>query len=51
MSFFQDLGTVIDSDDDNVKIEKQIVKTRKVKNLSLFTHKKIFVHDKFCLVT
>ena len=39
---------------DIVKIEKQILKTlREVKNLNLFTHKKMYVHayDKFCFVT
>ena len=38
---------------DIVKIEKQIVKTREVKNLNLFTHKNMYVHayDKFRFVT
>ena len=35
-----------------INIEKQIVKTREVKNLNVFTRKnKMYVHDNFCFVT
>ena len=35
-----------------INIEKQIVKTREVENLNVFTRKnKMYVHDNFCFVT